>query len=199
MGEAPLRCAAIVLAAGNSSRLRQPKQLIRINGESLLRRTARLACESGCSQVYVVLGRDAELLAQELRGLGASSLVNLEWSTGMASSLKTGLRAAVESNPELENVMVMVCDQPCLDASILQELLAKHSSRQPMVTACHYGETLGVPAVFSRPVFAELFALSGDQGARRLLTRHDGEVATVEFAGGSFDLDTPEDLARLIP
>jgi molybdenum cofactor cytidylyltransferase len=190
-------CAAIVLAAGGSSRLGQPKQLIQIDGESLLRRTARLAGEAGCSPVFVVLGRDAKALSAEVTDLDATMVVNEEWQSGMASSLRTGLAAALNVNPEQENILVLVCDQPNLDSQVLVNLLNTHSSRQPLITVSRYGETLGVPAVFRKELFSELLKLEGDQGARRILQRHREEAAVIPFPAGEIDLDTPEDLARM--
>jgi len=193
----PEACAAIILAAGASTRLGQPKQLIRINGETLLHRTTRLALEAGASPVVAVLGNDDEHLLPELQGLTATFVVNNEWHTGMASSLKRGLQAVLAINPDQANIMVLVCDQPRLDASILKNLLATHATRKPEIAASRYRETLGVPAIFSRTRFPELMELTGDQGARRILQRHIEQVAAVDFPGGEFDLDTPEDLARL--
>lgn len=189
-------CAAIILAAGASTRLGRPKQLVEVEGESLLRRTTRLAIESGCSPVFVILGRDAASFLPELGDLEATALINEEWQSGMASSLQVGLKAVLAGNG-LPNTMVLVCDQPQLDLALLQGLLTKHRSLRPSMTASQYGETLGVPAIFSKQIFGELLDLAGDQGARKILMRHREDVSAVPFPGGGFDLDTPEDLARL--
>jgi molybdenum cofactor cytidylyltransferase len=190
-------CAAILLAAGASTRLGQPKQLVQIEGETLLRRTTRLAIESACSPVFVVLGGNAASFLPEIRDLRATVLLNNEWRSGMASSLKLGINAALAANPQMRNILALVCDQPRLDPPLLQSLLATHRSVRNLISASQYGETLGVPAIFSRDVFPELLALTGDQGARKILLRHRENVAAVPFPGGDFDLDTPEDLARL--
>jgi molybdenum cofactor cytidylyltransferase len=190
-------CAAIVLAAGASSRLGQSKQLVHVDGESLLRRTTRLAIETGCSPVFVVLGCNPTTLAEELEGLAAAIIINKDWETGMASSLKSGLRAILDANPLQSNAMVLVCDQPRLDLSVLRNLLATHNAQHPAITASRYRGTHGVPAIFSSSVFGELMKLTGDQGARRILQQHLEDLASVDFPGGEFDLDTPSDLARL--
>lgn len=163
----------------------------------MLRRTVRRAIEAGPSPVVVVLGRDAATLAREVGELAASIVINHQWETGMASSLTRGLETVLAANPDQTNVMVLVCDQPGLDASILRELMEAHVGKQSAITASSYSGTLGVPAIFSRPIFPELMQLTGDQGARRILQRHLEEVASVDFPGGEFDLDTPNDLARL--
>lgn len=193
----PEACAAIVLAAGASTRLGQPKQIVRIDGETMLRRTTQLAIGAGCAPVVVVLGHDEERFTQELKPFAVSVVINHHWQTGMASSLTCGLRAVLTANPDQASVMVLVCDQPRLDASVLRELLATHHVNGPSITASRYYGTCGVPAIFSREIFPELMQLTGDQGARRILQRHIENVASVDFPGGEFDLDTPEDLARL--
>jgi molybdenum cofactor cytidylyltransferase len=190
-------CAAIILAAGASTRLGQPKQLVAVNGETLLRRTTRLAIQAGCSPVVVVLGRDAATLAGEVEGLGASTVINNEWQTGMASSLRRGLKAVLAVKPHEPRVMVLVCDQPKLDTSVLRDLLTTHTAKEVLIAASRYQGTNGVPAIFSRELFPELLELTGDQGARRIMQLHLEQVASVDFPGGEFDLDTPQDLARL--
>jgi len=190
-------CAAIVLAAGASTRLGQPKQLVTIDGETLLRRTARLAAEAGCAPLFVVLGSDAARFAMQLNGLAVSLVVNDQWQTGMASSLHAGLRAALKESSPPTNVMILVCDQPRLDVSLLRNLLATHSLQRSTITASRYLNTLGVPAIFSGAHFHELLELTGDQGARRILQQHRERVAAVDFPGGGLDIDTPEDIPRL--
>jgi molybdenum cofactor cytidylyltransferase len=190
-------CTAIVLAAGASTRLGRPKQLIQFEGESLLRRATRLAIDSGCSPVFVVLGRDAASLLPEVDDLQAVVLINEEWQSGLAASLKIAVKAALAANGQLPNIMALVCDQPNLGLPLLGRLITTHRSGRALITASRYGETLGVPAIFSREIFGELLDLAGDEGARKILLRHREKVAEVPFPGGEFDLDTPEDLARL--
>jgi molybdenum cofactor cytidylyltransferase len=190
-------CAAIILAAGASTRLGQPKQLVQLHGESLLRRTVRLACEAACAPVIVVLGRDTEDHSRELARLAALAVINPNWQTGMASSLKHGLRAALNTNPNMQHALLLVCDQPRLDAAHLQKLLLAHNDGSSAITASRYRETLGVPTIFSKKIFPELLALTGDQGARRILQHHADQVTAIDFPGGELDLDTPEDLAKL--
>lgn len=193
----PVACAAIILAAGASTRLGQQKQLVRIDGETMLRRTTQIAIKAGCAPVVVVLGSEDKQLTREVDGLAASVLVNHEWQTGMASSLKTGLQAALTANSDLPTAMILVCDQPRLDASILRNLLMTHSANKALITASHYRGANGVPAIFSRKLFPELLELTGDQGARRIIQLHLEQVASVDFPGGEIDIDTPGDLAKL--
>jgi molybdenum cofactor cytidylyltransferase len=196
-----VRCAAVVLAAGASTRLGQPKQLIRVDNESLLRRTARLASEAGCSPVYVVLGFQAETMCTELNGLAVEVLLNQAWHEGMGSSLRAGMQAIRSLDPQPEAFLVLVCDQPRLTADHLRELLARHNSARAQnkvaITASVYARRAGVPAIFSAKLFPALLASQGDRGARDLIRAHAAEVQGIPWPPGELDLDRPEDLATI--
>jgi len=190
------RVAAVILAAGASSRLGQPKQLLRFDGESLLCRTARLASAAGCAPVFVVLGCAAEQVRRELAGLPATALVNENWTEGMGSSLRCGMAAAALHQPPLHAVLLLVCDQPRLTAEHLQTLLDRHVHGKAPITASFYGQRDGVPAVFARALFPQLLACSGDRGARDLIRTHAGRIQRLPWPGGELDIDRPEDLER---
>lgn len=193
------RSAAIILAAGASTRLGQPKQLIRLEGESLLRRTARLAIEAGCTPVLVVLGFEAKNMRPELKGLAVSIVVNRKWREGMGASLRSGMTALRKVNPQPDAVLVLVCDQPRLTVDHLRELLARHrAAAHPggnvSVTASVYARRAGVPAVFSSTLFSQLAASNGDRGARDLIRAHTAQVQGIPWPEGELDLDRPEHL-----
>lgn len=188
--------AGVVLAAGSSARLGKPKQLIRIGGESLLRRTVRAALEAGCAPAIVVLGSEAERMRGELAGLAAIPVVNEGWAEGMGSSLRRGMEALGAGEAEPDGVVLLVCDQPGLTAEHLRGLMDRHVAEGKGITASGYGGKAGVPAVFSRELFAELLTVEGDRGAREVIRRHGGEVGVVEWPAGELDVDRPEDLER---
>lgn len=184
--------AAVVLAAGASTRLGKPKQLIEIEGETLLRRTVRLALEAGCAPVFVVLGYEAERMRAEIDG--ATAVINEEWAEGMGSSLRRGMEAAMAVKPV--GVLLLVCDQPRLTAEHLRKLMAAQDGDAGRIVASGYAGRVGVPAVFGRGYFAELRAVEGDRGAREVIRRHGDAVRAVEWPEGQIDLDRPEDLER---
>jgi molybdenum cofactor cytidylyltransferase len=190
--------AAVVLAAGASRRLGKHKQLIEIASESLLRRSARMAVESGCSPVCVVLGFEAERMRGELEGLGVEAVVNAEWVEGMGSSLRSGVEAIRVFVPE--GILVMVCDQPRLTVEHLRTLLAAHEEAGAgvRITASRYGGRAGVPAVFGAALFGELAAVRGDKGAREVIVRNSDRMQTVEWPDGEFDVDEPEHVKGLV-
>lgn len=189
--------AAIVLAAGASTRLGQPKQLLRLDGETLLHRSVRSAIEAGFSPVVVVLGARAESMLPELRDLDVVSVVNENWGEGMASSLHRGLSEILRREPAVPAVLLMVCDQPSATSDLLTGLSVEHRQRGLAITACEYGGELGVPAIFSQKIYPGLLALTGDQGARRIIRSDPRRVASFPFPGGENDIDTPADAARL--
>lgn len=179
--------AAVILAAGAGRRMGGPKALVRLDGEPLLHRTARVALEAGLSPVVAVIG-DWEA---ELGDLAVESVVNAEAREGMASSIRAGIAALP---PEAEAALLLLVDQPAVDAALLRRLLALAARDPARPAACAYANTLGVPAVLPRRLFPELLALQGDHGGKALLLRE--MAAALPFPAGADDLDTPEDLRR---
>jgi molybdenum cofactor cytidylyltransferase len=192
--------AAILLAAGQSSRLGQPKQLIRVAGETLLHRTARLALQAGCSPVLVVLGFESARMCRELQDLEVLPIENPSWPEGMGASLRTGMEALLHPLlPLPSTLLLLVCDQPRLTLPHLRRLLERHAAGEFPITASMYQKRPGVPAVFAAGLFAHLAASSGDRGARTLIRSHGSAIQTVCWPEGSLDLDSPEDLDRISP
>lgn len=175
------KTAAVILAAGASTRLGEAKQLARLSGETLLERAVRVARDAGCAPVVVVLGAEAERVSSSC-GLGdAMVAINEQWREGMASSI----RAGVAEIGNAHGAVVMTCDQPAVTAEHLRALAATGE-----MAASEYAGRRGVPAYFPAATFAALNGLTGDAGARELLR----EARTVELEGGELDIDTPEAL-----
>ena len=189
------RVGLILLAAGGSRRLGTPKQLVRdAAGQSLLRRAAETALGSLCRPVAVVLGAESDSIAAELAGLDLILAVNAGWQTGMASSLKAGLSALHQAGP-LDAVVVMLCDQPHVTSTLLNSLLTTSAETGCSIAACEYGSALSVPALFAHSLFTDLQALTGDEGARRVIRTYTETVAKIPFPGGELDIDTAFDAA----
>lgn len=178
--------AVIVLAAGFSRRLGRPKQSIEINGEDLLRRSARVACEASIGQVFLVLNRQFELAQLERRN--CTSVINNEASEGIASSIRVGIEAAL-SIQGLTGVLLMTCDQVAVTSGHLRNLCEEPSC----TTASGYAGRVGVPAYFPSARIPDLLKLRGDAGARALLAG----ARVVRAEDLALDVDTEEDVARL--
>ncbi len=190
----------VLLAAGGSSRLGHPKQLVVHEGKTLIRRAAEAALSLG-GPVVVVLGAHREAIASELSGLPVRLVVHPDWALGPGGSLTAGLAALLSApealTPAVDAVLVMLCDQLRVGAAHLKALVATWRDTGAPVVASEYDGTRGVPALFARSVFDELASLSPEQGARGVIAHQPSRVVTVPLPGGDEDVDTPSDLARL--
>jgi molybdenum cofactor cytidylyltransferase len=173
--------AAVVLAAGASTRLGEPKQLVVLAGETLLERAVRTAREAGCSPVVVVLGASVERIEEQCDLSDAMVVVNDLWSEGMGSSVRLGVAAVQDA----EGLVLMTCDQPSVTHFHLRALMATGN-----VTASAYAGRRGVPAHFPKSTFAQLMELRGDVGARDLLR----EAETIDLRDGELDVDEAADI-----
>ena len=182
------RHGLLVLAAGASRRLGENKQLLRLDGETLVRRTARLGLATRPAQALIVLGAAASAVAAEVADLPVATVCCPDWQAGLGASLATGLRAL---DVDIDGALVVLCDQPGLDAGHLQALLAAWRADPGGAAASAYAGVLGVPAVLPRAWFAELAAGRDDRGARDLLRQRATRVALVPAPALAHDLDTP--------
>lgn len=192
---APATTAAVILAAGQSSRMGEPKQLVELEGRTLLRRAVATACSSSCRPVIVVLGARADLMQRELSGFDARVVENPDWIDGIGSSVRCGIDA-VRRERTVDSAVLMLCDQPLVTSQLIDQLVTAHRDRGARIVACEYAGTVGVPALFSRELFDELLALRPDAGAKQVIARHDADVVRVPFPAAALDLDTPDDLTR---
>ncbi|HLL70835.1 MAG TPA: nucleotidyltransferase family protein [Pyrinomonadaceae bacterium] len=189
---------AVVLAAGSSSRMGSPKQVLQYGGESLLRRAALAALGAGCRPVVVVTGANVELSRRELEGLDVREVLNSMWQSGMASSVRAGVESLLSADAEVDAAVLLLCDQPHVNAGVISGLVAAHRANGSLVVASTYGGGFGVPALFGRALFGELARLEGAAGAKQVIKRHAAEAHFLPFAGGEVDVDTPDDFSRLI-
>ncbi len=192
-----MRCvAAVVLAAGASTRLGRPKQLLLYEGEALVRRAVNAAIAAGASPVVVVLGANADAIAGELHDIDdVTPVINNHWRDGLAASLAAGVRAVLASAPQADGILIAVCDQPLVDAAALQKLMREFRDDQRLVAA-EYSGTIGVPAIVGSEHFDALCSLAGDIGAGPWLRARSASVARVPMCGAAIDLDTAGDLER---
>jgi len=194
--------ATILLAAGASQRLGLPKQLLDFQGETLIGRALRLAEEAGAIPVVTVLGAHHEKIGANLRTSNVFPVVNGAWAQGIASSIHAGLRA-IESidtadSAAVSGVLMLTCDQPRLTANHLIGLIGLFEAQSaPTRVASSYAGIQGTPAIFPRSDFADLYALHGDQGARKLFSDTTHTLLTLPFPGGEVDIDLPGDLVHL--
>lgn len=183
-----------MLAAGGSSRFGSPKQLARLNGETLVRRAAQAAHDAGANPVIVVLGASAKDVAAELIGISnVSCVTNPDWNTGLASSLAVGLRAVLREG-DCEAALVTLVDQPLVDGAALASLVAAFDDDHRVV-ASFYDGVIGVPALFAREYLEELTTITGDSGAGAWLRARSNIVTGIPMQKAAVDIDTPNDPA----
>jgi CTP:molybdopterin cytidylyltransferase MocA len=191
--------ACLVLAAGGSTRLGRPKQLLRFRGRPLIVRAVAAGARFAAAAPVVVLGAERLRLRALLRRERARArvccrvVVNARWREGLASSLRVGLAALPR---EADAVLVLLVDQPAVTADVLERLVASWRRKPRLPAAARYAGRLGVPAILPRRLFRDAARLPGDAGARELL-RSLPEVTIVAVAEAAFDVDTEADAARL--
>ena len=188
--------ALVLLAAGASTRMGRPKQLLPYHGRTLLRQAAETAVATGCAPIILVTGALHDALLAEIAGLPLQAVHNPDWETGMASSIRAGLAAVAPASPRA--VLIMLTDQPLLTPELLHQLIAQQQATQAPIVATAYGDTLGVPAIFDATMLPELLKLQGAQGAGPLIARLGAAVGQVAFPAGLLDVDTPEQYAALL-
>ncbi|MDW8330621.1 MAG: nucleotidyltransferase family protein [Cyclobacteriaceae bacterium] len=186
----------VILAAGSSSRLGQPKQLISWQNEPIIQRMAKIALATSARQVVVVLGAYAEQIVSVVAELPVHILINPEWAMGIGSSIRCAIKFIQQTMPDTQGVLLMVCDQPYLTTGHLEHLIQTFILHGNPVVASAYEGTAGVPALFDRALFQELLQLSPDQGGAKII-RNTPNLHCIPFPEGKFDLDTPADLNEL--
>lgn len=187
----------IILAAGNSSRLGQPKQLLRFNNTTLLENTVDAALQIPNAIIIVVLGSEHELIEQKLKFSQIKISYNKNWISGMSSSIVNGLSDLLNSAAVIDNCIISVCDQPFINSSVFENLLKEHKRTGAGIVASSYNETIGIPVLFDKKYFKELLELEGQEGAKKLIGKFSDDCVSVAFSKGGIDIDTPEDYNQL--
>jgi molybdenum cofactor cytidylyltransferase len=190
------RFGIVILAAGASSRLGRPKQLLPYLGKTLVEHAARTAIASGAAEVIVVVGAESDAVREKLQGLPVRIVRNVDWAEGMGGSIRCGVAALQDG---LECAVVALCDQPRITPDLLRELALRQIETGSRIVASSYDGVVGAPCAFGRELFADLMALQGDAGARDLIRNSAAPVETVAFSGGNVDVDTPDDYRQLVP
>jgi len=188
----------IIVAAGNSSRLGQPKQLLEYNGHTLLRNTILQAQRVPDSFVVVVTGAYKPIMDKELAFTSAKVVHNAHWETGLASSIVIGLHQLRAYKHDIKSCIITVCDQPYLTTEVFKRLTDEYKKTGKGIIASAYSGTMGTPVLFGNTYFKQLQNLTGDEGARKLMQIYKDDVAVIPFEKGAVDIDTIEDYNNLI-
>ena len=191
------KIGVIILAAGSSSRLGYPKQLVEFRGIPLLQHSIKVAESLKLDTKILVLGAKAEVIEKEIDGSNFVVVINENWEEGMGTSISKGVAEALKTEKELDHILVLLSDQPFVSKENIQDLIQGQLDSNKPATFSEYVGEVGVPAIFSREVFPELQKLKKDQGAKKLILNNEISFETVKFEGGNFDVDTAEDVELL--
>jgi molybdenum cofactor cytidylyltransferase len=192
-----MKVAAVVLAAGDSSRFGEPKQLAIFQGEPLVRHTVAAAKNAGCAPIVVVVGANAAQVTSALTGLSVSIAMHPNWSDGVGSSIAVGIKHTTDIAADLDAAILLTCDQPFVDAAALRELIQLQLETGKPIVASAYAETLGIPALFDRSCFADLLQLRRDSGAKGIILARQHDVVSFNFPAAAIDIDTAADYEKL--
>jgi molybdenum cofactor cytidylyltransferase len=192
------QCGVLILAAGSSSRMGRPKQLLEFEGVTLLAHVAKVACQSNIHPVILVLGANEDLIRKSLEMPQLDIVTNENWETGMASSIVKGICYIKEKYPKVDGVIIVVGDQPYLNETQIHQLINSQNKTGLPIAACSYAGIIGTPALFYKSVFPELLGLNGDVGAKKIIEKRMQDVVTISFDNGVIDIDTEEDYMNLI-
>jgi molybdenum cofactor cytidylyltransferase len=189
--------SGVILAAGQSTRLGRPKQLLPLAGLPLLAHVLRNAASSNLDEVILVLGFEAERIAAAVGEWGQRLVVNPDYAAGQSTSLRAGLAAV---DPASEAVLFLLGDQPGVSPATIDALIEMFRSSGGPIVAAQYGGKTGNPVLFARALFPELAQVTGDQGARKIVKAHQNEVVHVAVSGSRppRDVDTEEDYEKLL-
>lgn len=191
-----MKTGVLILAAGSSSRLGKPKQLLKFGEETLLSKTIKSAQEAILGPVLVVLGSQSDLIKSTLKIDGVKWIVNQNWESGMASSLQAGLNFLIE-NERPDQVLLLLSDQPFVNPELVNQLIKEKENSGKGIAACSYSDTIGVPAIIEKKYFSELLNLKGDQGAKKVIKHHLDDLVQIPFENGKIDIDTQADWENL--
>ncbi|KFF03435.1 nucleotidyltransferase family protein [Flavobacterium reichenbachii] len=188
----------IILAAGNSSRLGRPKQLLEFKKSFLLQNTISEAVSVTNSNVIVVLGSNKDAIQKEIDLSQTTVVFNQDWELGMSTSIVCGLQKLLEQHPECQRCIIAVCDQPFVTAKVFEDLINEHQKTEKGIAAASYAETIGTPVLFHQKYFDILLEIKGQQGAKKIINSFLEDTAAVVFEKGKIDIDTPEDYKKLL-
>lgn len=188
----------VLLAAGGSSRMGSPKQLIPFQGKKLIQLVAERLLACRCFPTTVILGGNSREILPFLQGYELDILENLDWQAGMSTSIRCGVSFVESQYPDVTHLLFALVDQPLIEAEHYYALVEAAEKDPQKIVAAFYSDEPGVPVIFPRRFFPALKRLTGDQGARVLLRNLSAaELITIEMPAAMRDLDVPGDLAGL--
>jgi molybdenum cofactor cytidylyltransferase len=184
---------AVVLSAGESSRMGRPKALLPIDGQTFIEKIVGALKKSSVAKVMVVLGHNADEMIQRIEHLRVEILVNPDYKLGQLSSLQVAVRR-LEREPDCDAMLVHLVDHPYVNTELVQTMIKRYEDTGKLIVVPRYNGKRGHPVIFSRKLFSELLAAPVDQGAKAIVNAHRDDTLEIdtEAEGVTVDIDTPE-------
>lgn len=185
--------AGVILSAGESSRMGQPKALLPIGGQTFIEKIVGALREAGLQNILVILGHDAEAMRQKIAHLPVTLLINPDYRKGQLSSLQVAIRHLL-ANDRCSGLLVHLVDHPYIDAPLVNLLIQRFEDSGKLIAVPRFHGKRGHPVIFARSLFNELLKAPEDQGAKAVVNAHRDETLEIETedAGITLDIDTPE-------
>nr|WP_299222834.1 nucleotidyltransferase family protein [uncultured Aquimarina sp.] len=180
------------MAAGSSSRLGSPKQLLPWKKTSLIAYEVEKSLQLKKLTTFVVLGANFEIIQKEIKHFPVEILYNKNWKLGMGASISFGMQQILKDEENFDAVLITLADQPLIDEVHLHSLISKFNKNQDAIIATSMKDRIGVPAIFSKRYFKELLALNEDYGARQIIKKYEDHIITIDGKDKTDDIDTKE-------
>jgi molybdenum cofactor cytidylyltransferase len=186
----------IILAAGSSTRMGEPKQLMKYKNKTLLQHTIGEAKHANLEPVICVTGYESDLITQSISVMNVDIVYNENWSDGMGTGVAVGIKRILLS--DVDSVILAVSDQPHVSSELFRNMEKLRDESGKKIVACSYAGTLGTPVLFAKDYFHQLMSLDGNQGAKKIVSMNLSDVCPLEFEEGNIDIDTKQDYEKLI-
>jgi len=194
------KIVTLIMAAGASERLGQPKQLLPFKNLSFVSNAVNTAIESKNGPCVVVTGAHYKEVKEDLKSFKNKVLLchNKEWEKGIGSSIQCGIKFINNNIPDVYGVIILLCDQPFIKSDFLVRMTRSHFTSRKKIIASGYGGSWGVPVFFHSSMFGYLEELEGDKGAKIVINRFKQNVFVIPNAEAEIDIDTMDDYKQII-
>jgi molybdenum cofactor cytidylyltransferase len=186
-----MKIAILIIAAGASRRLGQPKQLVPFRDTFLLNHIIQECETSEVGTIYIVLGANVERIQPRLSD-DLATFYHPNWNDGMGTSIAFGIQELISK--DYDGVIITLGDQPFFSSFLLKKIIQKRTETNGKIIISNYEKGMGPPSFFEKSLFSELLQLKGDVGAKSIIKKYKEEIQRISFPKGYIDIDTPEDL-----
>jgi molybdenum cofactor cytidylyltransferase len=193
-----MHLVTLILAAGSSSRMGSIKQLLSINGKTLLQHTLDLSTKIKSTRTLCVLGAHAEEIMQKVDGKNVEFIINKNHKLGLSASIISGIEYLQKEKIPFDGLFILLADQPAIKEDYYDEMMRLFDEKRMKIIASNYGNTLGVPAIFPAIFTNDLLQITGDKGAKEFLQKNKRRTLSPQTLVNLLDIDTPKDYKNFI-